>query len=342
MSVGVVCAQAVLVLGASPRLSVANELAVAIRGESFRAIIADVDTMTLQSEASRTHAAMLSVLCGHSARWRCALTLYTYSRQAGNSSSDIGDATAGALRRYYSEFEPVVRLLPYFSGDRSSWWVPALEEHWHTSFALLDFRFDMVFKDPAALGAQLLQAVALAADDVQPSALTRAASLVLHPVGLLVPFRIASHLRLNLIKDGPRLGETYRMRLRCTHVTRRGRPRVADTLHLTPRRLFGLARTGFLSEDIADRLSKPHQLRWLSDELADSDTWKCSNSIYTLNSRPSNRSLTPQFITGVTEGAPSKNELRLHALQHQASIICPNYSYAWWPELGPTVTKKNF
>ena len=41
----------------------------------------------------------------------------------------------------------------------------------HIVCAVLDFRFDMVFKDPAALGAQLLQAVALAADDVQPSRL---------------------------------------------------------------------------------------------------------------------------------------------------------------------------
>lgn len=282
-------------------------LSVVIRGESFRSVSfrsvsrTGEDVISLQAAASRSHTAMLSVLCNNGA-WHCTVTLCTYR-------PEVSGDRLGVLQRLYHGAK--LRLFTYNSFDKSPWWGAVFAAERRVAFALLDLRFDMVIKRPEWLGAYLWNATASAQTGESPST-----------AHLLVLFRTASHITRGLVKDGPRAGSTYRIRLRCPHLTRRGRPRVADTLHLTPKHLFGLAARGFFDEDVADRLATPKQLRWISPELADSDTWKCSNQIYVLNSRPSNSSLSPQKI-GITPGAPPAQPLR----------SCPNYSLPWWPEL---------
>lgn len=316
----------------------AQTLAVALRGESFRAVLgtsADADLVSLQAAASSTHAAMLRVLCNAATvAWQCAVHLFTYATPARHA----------ILSELYAEFNPSVRLFNYSSSssNKTPWWRPAFFAA-SSAFALLDLRFDMVFHSPVALGSMLLNVSSIAASDGRSSQ---------PPAAIVVLFRTASHLRTGLVKDGPNLGRTYRISLRCPHMTVRGRPRVADTLHFTPRRHFATAlRMHFFSEDLADKLSstlpltrhaklfsrtdcfsgrrslslaiaEPGMLRWLSDELADSDTWKCNNSFYTLNSRPSNRALAPQHV-GRSPNAPPK----------QPHSTCRSFALAWWPEL---------
>ena len=102
-------------------------------------------------------------------------------------------------------------------------------------------------------------------------------------------------------------------------------------LHLTPRRFYALARQGFFSEELAERLRAPRlgpsDLRWISTELADSDLWKCINTLYELNSRPSDQALKAQRV-GEGDAPPA------------AHPGCANLDERWWPDLNKEVSER--
>ena len=299
-------------------------LAVVVRGESFRPYLDSVagavhrDVGMLQARASATHTKLLSVLCSASRQWTCTLDLYTY-RPSGAPAASIE-----LLSSMYAQYQPTVHA-SNATGYQWWWWRHVFA--WHESspaarsFAVLSLRFDMELSQPQRLGGRLVDAATAAVGHRR-----RVDDGLAPPI--LVAFRVASHLRLGLSTRGAHPGAVYRIRNRCPHVTARGRPRVADVLHWVPSAYVGLAHSAIFTEEIADRLSRPSQLGWLSHELADSDTWKCNNSLYTLNTRPSDRALAPQTV-GVGDEAPPSPQAS------HGGRRCPPLDAAWWPELQP-------
>ena len=313
-------------------------LAVVIRGESFRPPIMrgyDVtnpsagstsNAFDLQAAASATHVRFLHILCAPSRLWKCTLDLFTYPT---NYSSQ--------LERFYhnrTHTTPRLNLLDNVWPWHREAFSQAPNTPASTAFALLNFRFDMEFKEPENFAARIADAAAAIHTNQTKSPTLGNGSeweAVPSPTSILVAFRTRSGLKLGVNVRGPKIGWIYNLRLKCVHTTSKGRPRVADVLHLVPRAFFSLAygRTRLSSgigvylpyfrEDLADRLHHPTQLQWCVPELADSDSWKANNSLYTLNTRPSNRALSPQPAEEIRLDEPG----------------CPQLDVAggWWPEL---------
>ena len=190
----------------------------------------------LQAAASATHVRFLHILCAPSRLWKAHSTYSPTRRIIPRSSND-----STTIARTTPRLNLLDNVWPWHREAFSQ----APNAPASTAFALLNFRFDMEFKEPENFAARIADAAAAIHTNQTKSPTLGNGSeweAVPSPTSILVAFRTRSGLKLGVNVRGPKIGWIYNLRLKCVHTTIKGRPRVADVLHLVPRGLLARLR----------------------------------------------------------------------------------------------------